>query len=406
LRINGNRLWQSIMDMAVIGATNDGHVCRLALTDADKQARDLFVRWCRDAGCRVGIDRMGNIFARRPGKDGSRPPVLTGSHLDTQPPGGRFDGAYGVMAGLEVIRTLNDLDYVTEAPVEVVVWTNGEGQRFFPSMVGSGVFSKAISLDTGLGCADGDGKTVGEELKRIGYSGDRTRTGHPVHAFLEAHLEQGPVLEKEERMIGVATGAFGLRWYEVEVSGEGSRASFTPMQARRDALVGAARIVAEVNEIGNAYLPNASATVGELHVEPNSRNVVPGNARLSVDLRHSEIAVLDAMEKDLEGAIVRIGRETKLDMSLRATVDLSPTRFAPECIGAIREEAEKQGIGYRDMVSVSGHDACYLARVAPAGMIFIRCSGSRDGVKDLVSPAAAAAGCNVLLGAVIRLANR
>jgi len=272
IRINGQRLWDSLMELARIGATAKGGVCRLALTDLDREARDLFVRWCKEAGCSVSVDKMGNIFARRPGKDPSLPPVMTGSHIDSQPTGGKFDGAYGVLAGLEVVRTLNDYNYETNAPVEVAVWTNEEGSRFAPAMVASGVFAGVFDLDYGLSRADVDGKTMGQELQRIGYAGDQPVGGRPVGAFFEAHIEQGPILEAEGKTIGVVKGVQGIRWYEVTVTGQEAHAGPTPMKRRKDALVGVSRMVGEVNRIGLANLPNACATVGMLQVSPNSRN--------------------------------------------------------------------------------------------------------------------------------------
>ena len=243
IRVNGDRLWDSLMEMAKIGATEKGGVCRLALTDLDKQARDLFVRWCEDAGCTVGIDKMGNIFARRPGKDDALPPVMTGSHIDSQPTGGKFDGIYGVLAGLEVIRTLNDLDYETTAPIEVSAWTNEEGSRFAPAMVASGVFGGEFELDYALARQDRDGKTIAEELERIGYAGDMECGGRAVGAFFETHIEQGPILEADRKTIGVVQGVQGIRWYEVEVTGMASHAGTTPMERRQDALVAASMMV-------------------------------------------------------------------------------------------------------------------------------------------------------------------
>ena len=250
-RIDGDRLWASLMEMARIGATPKGGVCRLALTDLDRDGRDLFVAWCKEAGCTVKVDRMGNIFARRPGRNNDLAPVGTGSHLDSQPTGGRFDGVYGVLAGLEVIRTLNDLGIETERPVEASVWTNEEGSRFAPAMVASGVYAGVFSLEYGLSRADVDGKTMGEELQRIGYAGSEPVGGRPVHAFFETHIEQGPVLENEGQTIGVVTDAQGQRWYELTLTGQDSHAGPTPMPTRRDALLGAAKVVQLVNEIGS-----------------------------------------------------------------------------------------------------------------------------------------------------------
>ncbi len=405
-RINSKRLWNSLMDMAKIGVTKKGGVCRPALTDLDRQARDLFVKWCHESHCHVTVDRIGNIFARRPGKDKSLPPIMTGSYLDTQPTGGRFDGAYGVMAGLEVVRTLNDLNYKTLAPIEVVVWTNEEGSRFAPWGIGSAVFAGAYTLKEGLSCKDVEGRTIGEELKRIGYAGRLAVSGHPVAAFLEAHIEQGPVLEKESKTIGVVSGVLGLRWYDLSVIGRSLHAGTAPAKLRRDALVGAARIIMELNSIGNTYQPNSSATVGELHVYPNSRNVIPEKVNFTVDLRHSEVAVLDAMENELKDVIKKIMGELKLKITMKTVSDMPPTSFAKECIEEIRDEAEGLGLSYQYIKSGTGHDTCYIARVAPTGMIFIPC---KDGIshneKESAKPDDIAAGCNVLLRTIIRLAD-
>jgi len=241
LRIDGDRLWDSLMELAEIGGTEKGGVCRLALTDLDRQGRDLFKRWAEGAGCTVSVDKMGNIFARRPGRDNSLPPIMTGSHIDTQPTGGKFDGNYGVLAGLEVVRTLNDFNVETLRPIEVVVWTNEEGSRFQPSMVASGVFAGVFDLDYGLSRADTEGKTIGEELKRIGYAGDQPVGGRKVAAFFEAHIEQGPILEAENKTIGVVEGVQGIRWYEFYVTGQEAHAGPTPMKVRKDALQGASR---------------------------------------------------------------------------------------------------------------------------------------------------------------------
>src|SRR5882762_3678072 len=262
LRVDADRLWSSLMELAKIGGTEKGGVCRIALTDLDRQGRDLFVRWAKAAGCTIKIDRLGNVFARREGRDPAKPPVMTGSHLDTQPTGGKFDGAYGVMAGLEVLRVLHDSNYVTEAPIEVAVWTNEEGCRFAPAMVASGVFGGAFELDYALAIKDRDGVSFGEALEKIGYNGKEQVGGRKVGAFFEAHIEQGPILEREKKTIGVVTGAQGQRWYEVTVIGQEAHAGPTPMPRRRDALVGTARMIDAVNRIGHAHAPYACATVG------------------------------------------------------------------------------------------------------------------------------------------------
>lgn len=401
LRVNGERLWASLMEMAKVGATEKGGNCRLALTDLDREGRDLFVRWCKEAGCSIQIDKMGNIFARRPGRNASLPPVVTGSHLDTQPTGGRFDGVYGVLAGLEVIRSLNDLNYETEHPVEVVVWTNEEGSRFAPAMVASGVFAGVFDLEYGLSRQDPEGKTIGEELERIGYAGD-AEVGKPVHAYFEAHIEQGPILEAEEKTIGVVTDAQGLRWYEVTVTGQESHAGPTPMDRRRDALVGAARMVELVNRIGLEQAPHACATVGMLEVYPNSRNVIPGRVAFTIDLRHPDEEILEAMERKLYEGIKEIAAGSALEAEAERIFSYAPIHFDEECIEIVRKVTQQLGYSHRDMISGAGHDACYLSRVAPTSMIFIPCVGgiSHNEIED-AKPEWVTAGANVLLGAVL-----
>ncbi|RED50789.1 Zn-dependent hydrolase [Aestuariispira insulae] len=408
LRINGQRLWDSLMEMAKIGATEKGGVCRLALTDVDKEGRDLFVKWCEDAGCTIRTDKMGNIFARRAGRNNDLPPILTGSHLDSQPTGGRFDGVYGVLAGLEVVRALNDAGYETEAPVEVAVWTNEEGSRFPPAMVSSGVFAKVFDLEYGLSRADVDGKTMGEEIKRIGYDGpdEPTIDGHPVGAYFEAHIEQGPILEDEEKTIGVVTDAQGQRWYEITLTGVEAHAGPTPMNLRKDALLGAARIVDAVNRIGMANQPYACATVGMMQVHPNSRNVIPGQVFLTVDFRHPDDEILAKMDGQLREAVEDIRDEIGLEMDFEQIWYYAPIKFEASCVQAVRDGVEIMGYSNRDMVSGAGHDACYLSKVTPTGMIFIPCVDgiSHNEIED-ATPEWVEAGGQVLLQAMIAKAD-
>lgn len=406
IRINGDRLWQSLMTLAKIGATEKGGVCRLALTDLDREARDLFVRWCKEAGCTVTIDKMGNIFARRAGRDDSLPPVMTGSHIDTQPTGGKFDGAYGVLAGLEVIRTLNDHGTETQAPVEVVVWTNEEGSRFAPAMVASGVFGGAFDLDYALSRADTEGKTMGEELKRIGYFGDQEVGGRKVGAFFEAHIEQGPILEAEKKQIGVVQGVQGIRWYEITVTGQEAHAGPTPMKRRKDALLGASRMVGHVNRIGLEHQPYACATVGMMQVSPNSRNTIPGRVFFTVDFRHPEEAVLNRMDAALRKACEEEAKAIGLTLDLKEIWYSPPVKFARECVGAVEAAAKELGYANMPIISGAGHDAVYLSRVAPTAMVFVPCEDGishnevENATKDDV-----AAGCDVLLRAMIERAN-
>jgi len=404
-KINQQRLWDSLMQMGEIGGTEKGGCCRLALTDLDRQARDLFVSWCKDAGCTVRVDKMGNIFARRAGRDDSLPPVVMGSHIDTQPTGGKFDGVYGVLAGLEVIRTLNDQNIETDAPIEASVWTNEEGSRFAPAMVASGVFAGAFDLEYGLTRADLDGKTMGEELHRIGYAGAEEVGGYPIKAFFEAHIEQGPILEDEDVTIGVVTDAQGQRWYEVTLTGQESHAGPTPMLLRKDALVGAAQIVDEVNQIGLTNQPLACSTVGLLQVFPNSRNVIPGEVFFSVDLRHPEDDVLSKMDQQLREVSQRIAEDLGLEMKFEQIWYSPPVPFNKDCVDSVRNAAEAAGYSHRDIVSGAGHDACYISRVAPTAMVFVPCEdGISHNESENAKPEHLAAGCNVLLQAVLNQA--
>lgn len=406
LKINGERLWDSLMQMAKIGATEKGGCCRLALTDLDKESRDLFRSWCVDAGCTIRIDKMGNIFARRAGKSNHLPPVMAGSHLDTQPTGGRFDGVYGVLTGLEVIRSLNDLGIETEHPVEAICWTNEEGSRFAPAMVSSGVFAGVFDLDYGLSRADSDGKTMGEELARIGYAGEH-EVGCDAKAYFEAHIEQGPILENEEKTIGIVTDAQGQRWYEMTLTGVESHAGPTPMTLRKDALLGAAKIVQVVNEIGLKFAPFACATVGMIESYPNSRNVIPGRVFLTIDFRHPDDDVLAEMDCAMREKVGGIIRDAGLEMDLEQIFYYAPIKFNEFCVNAVREGAKNWGYSSREIVSGAGHDACYLAGVAPTAMVFIPCIDgiSHNEVED-VKPEWVVAGANVMLSAMLTQAKQ
>ena len=403
VKVDGERLWASLMEMAQIGATEKGGVCRLALTDLDRAGRDLFVRWCKQAGCAVSVDRIGNIFARRPGRDGSRPPVMTGSHLDSQPTGGKFDGAYGVLAGLEVIRTLNDLKIETEAPIEVVAWTNEEGSRFSPPMMGSGAFAGVFSEGEVLGRPDNvTGDLLGDELKRIGYDGATPAGAREIGAYFEAHIEQGPILENEEKTIGVVTGAQGQRWYEVTVTGQEAHAGPTPMALRKDALVAAARMIDAVNGLGHAFSPDACATVGFVDSTPNSRNTIPGRVFFTVDLRHPDDVTLAAMDGLLRADLTGIAEAAGCAVEIVDFWESPATPFDAACVSAVRNGAEQCGLDWRDIVSGAGHDAVYIARVAPAAMIFIPCEGgiSHNELEN-ATQADCVAGAQVLLQAIL-----
>jgi N-carbamoyl-L-amino-acid hydrolase len=406
ISIDSQRLWQSLMELARIGATDKGGVRRLALSKLDGEARDLFIRWCKEAGCTIAVDGIGNIFARRAGRDKTLPPIITGSHIDTQPSGGKFDGNYGVMSGLEVIRTLNDHQIQTQAALEVAVWTNEEGSRFTPVMMGSGVFVGAFPLESTLQRADLDGVTVEKALHEIGYAGREKIGGRPVGAYFEAHIEQGPILEDTRKVIGVVVGALGLRWYDVVVSGQDAHAGPTPMRLRKDALLVAAKIVAEINALAYRYQPDGRGTVGFMQVKPNSRNVIPGEVRFSVDLRHAQDETLDRMESEMRAACERFAQEGKVSASVERVANYPACQFDDACVSAVRDAAQTLGLSHMDIVSGAGHDAIYMARVAPTSMIFVPCEGgiSHNEIENAKAEDLAA-GCNVLLKVMLEKAG-
>jgi N-carbamoyl-L-amino-acid hydrolase len=406
LRINGQRLWDSLMELARIGATPKGGVCRLTLTDLDRQGRDLVTRWAREAGMTVTIDKIGNGFMRRPGRNNALPPIVTGSHIDTQPTGGKFDGNYGVLAGLEVVRTLNDHGIETEAPIEVAFWTNEEGSRFVPVMMGSGVFAKAFTLEHAYAAKDTEGKSVKEELARIGYIGTEEPGAHPIGTYFETHIEQGPVLEDNDTTIGVVTGVLGLRWYDCTVTGMEAHAGPTPMALRKDALQVATRIVQEVNALALRHPPYGRGTVGMLQVHPNSRNVIPGRVKFSIDVRNVSDELVEKMDAELRAFAARVSHESGLAVSIEMVASFTATPFDKDCIQAVARAAERLGYSNMPTVSGAGHDAVYAARVAPAGMIFIPCKDgiSHNEIED-AKPEHISAGCNVLLHAMLERAG-
>ncbi len=400
--VDSQRLWQSLMELARLGATAKGGVCRLALTDLDRQARDLFVQWCEAAGCSVSIDAVGNIFARRPGRNPALAPVMTGSHIDTQPTGGKFDGCFGVMAGLEVIRTLNDLGVETEAPLEVVVWTNEEGSRFAPCMMGSGVFAGKFTLEETLAKTDAQGVSVGEALNGIGYAGTRAVLGHPVGAYFEAHIEQGPILEDQAKTIGVVLGALGQKWFDLTLRGVEAHAGPTPMHLRKDALVGAAAVVEAVNRTAHSHQPHACGTVGCLQAYPGSRNVIPGEVRMTLDFRHLEADRLQAMIAEVQAVIEATCAKHGLNFELTPTADFPALYFDKTCVEAVRSAAGALGLSHMDIVSGAGHDAIFLAELGPAGMIFVPCeNGISHNEIENATPEDLGAGCAVLLRAML-----
>ncbi|MEK8028494.1 Zn-dependent hydrolase [Pseudaquabacterium rugosum] len=411
LRINGPRLWASLMELATIGATPKGGVCRLALTALDGQGRDLVTRWAREAGLTVTVDRIGNIFMRRPGRDDSLPPIVTGSHIDTQPTGGKFDGNYGVLAGLEVMRTLNDLGLQTEAPLEVVAWTNEEGSRFVPVMMGSGVFAGAFSLETAHAATDLDGRTVKDELQAIGYLGAEVPGQHPIGAYFETHIEQGPVLEDHGKTIGIVTGVLGIRWYDCVVTGMEAHAGPTPMALRKDALQVATRLMQQVVACAHRHpqadgVNHGRGTVGMVQVFPNSRNVIPGRVTFSIDLRNASDALCDAMDADIRAVAARLAADSGLSITITPVSAYPAQPFHADCVQAVAAAAERLGYSAMPAVSGAGHDAVYMARLAPAGMIFIPCKDgiSHNEIED-ADPAHIEAGCNVLLQAMLERAG-
>jgi beta-ureidopropionase / N-carbamoyl-L-amino-acid hydrolase len=406
LSIDGERLLTSLMTLAGLGRTEKGGVARLALTALDGQARDLVVRWGREAGMTVTIDRIGNVFMRRRGQNAALPPIVMGSHIDTQPTGGKYDGTYGVLAGLEVVRTLNDHHIETEAPIEVVFWTNEEGSRFVPVMMGSGVFAGAFSLESAYRATDRDGRLVEDELKAIGYAGLEEPGVHPIGAYFEAHIEQGPVLEAEGVTIGVVTGVLGLRWYDCTVTGTEAHAGPTPMASRRDALQVATAIMRRVVKLAHDHPPEGRGTVGMVDVFPNSRNVIPGRVKFSIDLRHPEAGQLDRMDAALRSFVSEQRGASGLEIELEEVSNFKPCVFDPGAVALVERAARAFGYSHRRIASGAGHDAVYVARVAPAAMIFIPCKDgiSHNEIED-AKPEHLTAGCNVLLHAILARAQ-
>jgi len=406
LRINGERLWASLMELAQIGATPKGGVCRLTLTDLDKQGRDLVTRWAREAGMTVTIDKIGNGFMRRPGRNNNLPPIMTGSHIDTQPTGGKFDGNYGVLAGIEVVRTLNDHGIETEAPIEVAFWTNEEGSRFVPVMMGSGVFAKAFTLEHAYAATDTEGKTVKGELERIGYIGEQEPGDHPIGAYFETHIEQGPVLEDNDKTIGVVSGVLGIRWFDCTVTGMEAHAGPTPMALRKDAMLAATRIMQDVVAAAHRHPPHGRGTVGMVQVFPNSRNVIPGRVKFSIDLRNSTDELVDAMAAEVKAFADQVAKEHGVQVHIEMVSSYPAQLFQPECVEAVGRAAAKLGYSHMPAVSGAGHDAVYMAKLAPSGMIFIPCKDgiSHNEIED-AKPEHIEAGRNVLPQAMLQRAG-
>ena len=406
-RIDGRRLWDTLMGMAEIGATAKGGVKRLTLTEVDRQGRDRFKGWCEALGLTVRVDAIGNMFARRAGRDPNRLPVLMGSHLDSQPSGGKFDGALGVIAGLEVMRSLNDLGITTEAPIELVNWTDEEGSRFGHSLMGSGAWAGVYPLEKVYGLRDVEGVSVEEALTGIGYKGAHPARPFPADAYFELHIEQGPILEREGRMIGIVTGAQAQVWYDAVVTGQDAHAGTTPPSARRDALVTAARIITLVDQLMRARGEDGRGTIGQLHVAPNSRNVVPGEVRFSVEFRHPDFAEIARLAEDFPRLAGEIATAAGTPLALTELFRLPAQPFDPGCVALVRDAAARLGLPAREIVSGAGHDAVYVARSVPTAMIFTPCKdGLSHNEAESIEPGEAEAGCQVLFEAVLARANR
>ena len=406
-RIDGARLWSRLMDMAKIGATDAGGSNRQALSDEDAAGRELFEGWAEAAGCDLQRDRIGNLFARRPGADPSLPPVLTGSHLDTQPTGGKFDGVYGVLGGLEVIERLNDLNITTQAPVEVAVWTNEEGSRFQRSMMGSGVWSGHFGLEDTYEVTDIDGISVSDELQRLGWVGELPAEPRPLTGCIELHIEQGPILETEELEIGVVTGVQGLRWYDLELRGFPAHAGPTPMEGRQDPARVMGEILNRVYAMAAENAPWARATFAQFRSEPVSPNTVPSHLWCSLDMRHPDRATLDALDAGMRQIVSEEAERCGVEFSIDVGNDSPPVTFDSTVVDAIRTSVESLGMSYTDIVSGAGHDACYVAAHAPTAMIFVPCDdGLSHNEAENISEEQAERGASVLFGAILALAGQ
>lgn len=406
MRINSERLWDSLMEMAKIGPGIAGGNNRQTLTDEDAEGRRLFTRWCEEAGLSMGIDKMGTMFARREGTDPDALPVYVGSHLDTQPTGGKYDGVLGVLGGLEIIRQLNDMNVKTRHPIVVVNFTNEEGSRFAPAMVASGVFAGMHTLDWAYDRTDAEGKRLGDELKRIGYVGDEEVGARKMHAFFELHIEQGPILEIENKDVGVVTHGQGLKWLEVTLIGKESHTGSTPMPMRVNAGLGMARMTELVNEIALSHAPYAVGAIGQCDVYPNSRNIIPGKTVFTVDFRHPEKDIITDMETRFRAGAKDIADGIGLQMSIEEVGGFDPVAFDEDCVTAVRNAAERLGYSHQNLVSGAGHDACWINRVAPTAMVMCPCVGGLShNEAEEISPEWAAAGTNVLFHAVVETAG-
>ncbi|NRB30187.1 MAG: Zn-dependent hydrolase [Rhizobiaceae bacterium] len=406
LRINGDRLWDTIHAMAEIGPGIAGGSNRQTVTDEDAEGRRLFQKWCEEAGLTMGVDQMGTMFMRREGTEPDALPVYVGSHLDTQPTGGRYDGVLGVLAGLEIIRTLNDMDIKTKRPIVVTNWTNEEGTRFAPAMMASGVFAKQFTQEWAYDKVDADGKRFGDELERIGWKGDEEVGTRDMHAFFELHIEQGPILEAEGKDIGVVTHGQGLRWIECTVTGKESHTGSTPMPMRKNAGRGLAQITELVHKIAMKNAPNAVGAIGHIDVYPNSRNIIPGKVVFTIDFRSHELDRLNKMVRKLEKKAPKLCKELGLEFSMEIVGQFDPPEFDKNCVGAIRDAAERLGYSHMDIISGAGHDACWINRVAPTAMVMCPCvDGLSHNEAEDISKEWSTAGAEVLFHAVVETAE-
>jgi N-carbamoyl-L-amino-acid hydrolase len=406
LKINSDRLWDSLMEMAKIGPGIAGGNNRQTVTDEDSEGRHLFQSWCEAAGCKMGLDQMGNMFAHRDGTNPDALPVYVGSHLDTQPTGGKYDGVLGVLSGLEILRTMNDLDITTEHPIVVTNWTNEEGTRYAPAMLSSGVFAGLHTQDWAYDRTDAEGKTFGDELKRIGWRGEEEVGARKMHAFFELHIEQGPILEAEDKQIGVVTHGQGLSWTQITILGKEAHTGSTPMPMRKNAGLAMARILDKVDEIAMSHAPHAVGAAGHIEVSPNSRNVIPGKAVFTVDLRSPDLAVIDDMEARLQTEAQSICDTMGMDVTFEKVGGFDPVTFDETCVGAVRAAAERLGYSHMNLISGAGHDACWINRVAPTAMVMCPCvDGLSHNEAEDISQEWAAAGTDVLLHAVLETAK-
>ena len=406
MKINGDRLWDSLMEMAKIGPGVAGGNNRQTLTDADGEGRKLFQKWCEEAGCTMGVDSMGNMFARREGTDPDALPVYVGSHLDTQPTGGKYDGVLGVLAGLELVRSLNDMNVKTKHPIVITNWTNEEGTRFAPAMLSSGVFAGVLEEDWAKDREDAEGKRFGDELKRIGWEGDEPVGARKMHAMFEYHIEQGPILEAEDKLIGVVTHGQGLSWTQVTVTGKESHTGSTPMPMRKNAGLGMAKMLQLVDEIAWSHAPDAVGAAGHIDVLPNSRNVIPGKVVFTVDFRSPDLDTITDMENRFAEGAKKIAEEMGLGVELEKVGGFDPVTFDEACVSAVRNAAERLGYSHRNLISGAGHDACWINKVAPTAMIMCPCvDGLSHNEAEDISKEWATAGADVLMHAVVETAE-